>query len=54
MKPSDIAWREILNDPSWDEKELRNLISICEEKIRQLQRTREGRLAKLWRGDHGK
>jgi len=54
MKPSDIAWREIINDPSWDERELRNLISICEEKIMQLQRMREDRLATRWRGDYGK
>jgi hypothetical protein len=43
MNPHAVDWREALNDPLWDEMELRNLMRICEEKIMQLRGPRRGR-----------
>jgi hypothetical protein len=41
MRPTDIDLREVLNAPEWTERELRNLICICEEKIMQLYKARK-------------
>lgn len=43
MKPHSVNWREALNDPLWDEMELRNLMRICEEKIMQIREVNRGR-----------
>jgi hypothetical protein len=41
MRPSDMDFREALNDPSWDEMNLQWLKGICDEKIMQLRRAKK-------------
>lgn len=40
MKPTDIDFREVVKDPSWDESALRNHICICEGQIMELWKAR--------------